>query len=178
MTQRSETIVEVKTEEPEPDPKPDLGVPIGRALRTVTPIDYASTYSSDKSLLRSFVYGGDVNEFTKQVSQLADALLLDKSFNHDWLIDNRSEQYVRDIFTSRNGEFIDPVSAIIGLKGESIRLADGLELRAKHPELGVHTFNNLQTARLILTDIDKFFKESCDGYREYRTLRSGPIHFW
>lgn len=153
-------------------------LPIGKAFRRITPREYATIFSSDKSIMRGPAYGGDVNEYTKYVSELADALLSDKPFNHNNLVDNRAEVYIRDLFIDKTGEPIEPVNGISRLKDQSIRLADGLELRSLHPHLGLHTHHNSNTARMVLKDLDVFFKESCIDYQEYRTDRRGSVHFW
>lgn len=151
---------------------------IGNAFRQVMPSDFASIFSSDKSIMRGPAYGGDVIEYANYVSQVADALLLDKPFNHNNLVNNRADVYIRDLFINQFGNPIDPVKGIVELKTQSIRLADGYTLRTLHPNLGVNTYHNTNTAIMVLKDLDVFFKESCLDYQKYRTDPRGSFHFW
>lgn len=152
--------------------------PIGQALRHVQPNEYESIFSSDKSLIKVHSYGGDILQYADHVNKLATAVMTDDDFDHDTLLRKRSNPYVRNLFISTDGEAIDPIEGAIALRKASIRLGDGLALRSMHPDLGVNTFHNCQTAIKILKDLDGFFKESSFGYYDYRTQESGTVYFW
>ena len=121
-------------------------------------------YAPKMSLVAVPVYGGDIHVYVSHVNVVLTGLMLDNLIDHQALVEERREIFLRDHFFV-NGRFADPDEGIRRLRDVTIKLADGHELRRLHPDLGLNAYQNLITSQQILRDLERFFVEVFRGNR-------------
>lgn len=138
---------------------------LARFLRSSKSFVTPSIFSSDNSLLSCYTYGVDIYDLIQTTKKVADHLLLDERLDHDLILNSRQISWIKPLFIGKDGSFPDVGKSLGDLRYHSLRLAEGLELRQRNPELGIHTFKNLATASMVLQDLDAFFTEIFHEYR-------------
>lgn len=141
---------------------------LARFLRGMFAYTPVAIFSSDNSLLAARTYGRDIYDLIETTKTVANKLLLDERLDHEQIYQSRRETFIREIFIGKDGSFPDYLEGLASLRIQAIRLAEGLELRQSHPELGLHTFQNVSTAIMVLKDLDAFFLEIFHDYRIQR----------
>ena len=166
---KEETPPKEKIEESvvlEPQKEPLKYAALREFLKTPSFFKYPNVFSSDNSLKSCYIYG-DMNaliELTKETNQ---ALILDEKFEgfENWM-SKREPGLIRTLFILQNGKVADHQKAIYSLRTETLRLIDSFQIRSEYKRLGHFTGPNLYSADVVLNDIDMFFKELYDDYRE------------
>lgn len=156
-----QTLQEIKKQE-ETGPYKKLS----RFLKSSHALSVPSVFSSDNSLLSCYTYGVDIYDLIQTTKKVADHLLLDERLDHDLILNSRQISWIKPLFIGKDGSFPDVGKSLGDLRYHSLRLAEGLELRQRNPELGIHTFKNLATASMVLQDLDAFFTEIFHEYRK------------
>lgn len=122
-------------------------------------------FSSDNSLLSCTTYGDDIYDLIQHTKNVSDLLLLDEKIDHDNVLNERKISFVRSIFIARDGSFPDVQKTLLELRRHTLRLSEGLELRNRNRDLGIHTVRNLATATRVFMDLDAFYMEVFHEYR-------------
>lgn len=138
---------------------------LSKFLRSSHAFATPNIFSSDNSQLCCYLYGVDIYDLIKIVKVCADSLLLDEKINFDTILAIRKADFIRQIFIGRAGDFPDIEKTLLELRRHALRLTEGLELRNRNIDLGVHTLQNLAAATFVFKDIEAFYSEL---YHEYR----------
>lgn len=142
-------------------------------LKSSYSLSFPSVFSSDNNLLTCYTYGDDIYDLIATTKQVSDLLLLDEKMQHELIFSKRKPTFIRLLFIGKDGSFPDVTETLTELRQHALRLAEGLELRTRHSDLGIHTFKNIATATQVFNDLDAFYTEIFHGDRErYHTART------
>lgn len=143
---------------------------LSRFLKSSHALSVPSVFSSDNSLLSCTTYGDDIYDLIRHTKNVTDLLLLDEKIDHDQVFNERKISFVRSIFIARDGSFPDVQKTLLELRRHTLRLSEGLELRHRNRDVGIHTVRNLATATRVFTDLDAFYMEVFHEYRLQCTI--------
>lgn len=133
-------------------------------LTSVDAIKNPNVFSSENSLKAVYSYG-DIYDNIRTVKLALEGLMMDNRLDFDNITKSRDITFLRNVFISKEGDFPDVMETVSALKKETIKLIDGYVLRKQCVHLGIYTLYNLPTVEFILLDLDSFFSELFDDYR-------------